>query len=97
MGCEQDGLRSWQRTRRQSRPGQVSGRRAEEVKHSASKMGQYLGSKPQSPVSNVAERLRKKRTVMFGHRESMADFGKSCVDLQFDHIHFPGFSVHRAA
>lgn len=56
-----------------------------------------MGSKPQSPVSNVAERLRKKRTVMSGHRESMADFGKSCVDLQFDYIHFPGFSVHRAA
>lgn len=60
-------------------------------------MGEYLGSKPESPVSNIAERLRKKRTVMSGHRESMADFGKSCVDLQFDYIHFPGFSVHRAA
>lgn len=40
-----------------------------------------MGSKPRSTVSNGAETWRKERTVMFGHKESMADLGKSCVDL----------------
>lgn len=58
-----------------------------------SKLGECLASKPQSTVSRAAERVKKKRTVMLGHMESMADLGKRCFSLQFDHPHFPCLSV----
>lgn len=51
----QDGLKDGEARK----PGQGGGKKAKEARQPASKMGECLESKPQSTVSNVAERLGK--------------------------------------
>ena len=47
-------------------------------------MVEGLGSKPQSTMSSVAKIVTKKRTIMFGHVESMADLGKRSTASTFN-------------